>query len=178
MKAWIDPANLAHFIDGNPHFVLGIYDTTDYSDSPAYYTNELAAIAQAPINMIINYYITNAPTQAIIAYTTAMKQFGIAFLPDVAAFYTGSCGMADRCCQRVRNQESGHAGFRLRSGIVVRPRRGWLLHQDEPAITRQPETFHQYGLIKASDPSGFTYAVLNTPTGPAILEGHARCSGG
>ena len=31
MKAWIDPANRAHFLDGNPHFVLGIYDTTQYS---------------------------------------------------------------------------------------------------------------------------------------------------
>ena len=28
MKAWIDPSNLAHFIDGNPHFALGIYDTS------------------------------------------------------------------------------------------------------------------------------------------------------
>ena len=28
MKAWIDPANRAHFNDGHPHFVLGIYDTT------------------------------------------------------------------------------------------------------------------------------------------------------
>ena len=90
MNAWIDPANLAHFNDGNSHFVLGIYDTTDYSDSPAYYVNELAAIAQAPINMMINYYITNAPTQAITAYTTAMKQFGISFLPDVEGFYAGS----------------------------------------------------------------------------------------
>ncbi len=34
MNAWIDPANLAHFIDGNPHFVLGIYDTTDFSRQP------------------------------------------------------------------------------------------------------------------------------------------------
>ncbi len=62
MKAWIDPANRAHFIDGNPHFVIGIYDTTQYSLREAYYVPELAAIALAPINMIINYYITNAPT--------------------------------------------------------------------------------------------------------------------
>ena len=34
---------------------------------------------------------------------------------------------------------------------------------DEPALTRQPETFTQYGLIQANDPSGFDYAVLNTP---------------
>ncbi len=77
MKAWIDPANRAHFLDGNPHFVLGIYDTTQYSLREAYYVPELAAIALAPINMIINYYITNAPTPAITAYTDAMKQFGI-----------------------------------------------------------------------------------------------------
>ena len=71
MKAYIDPANLAHFIDGNPHFVLGIYDTTDYSDSPSYYTNELLLrIAHVPINMMINYYITEAPTQAIDAYAS------------------------------------------------------------------------------------------------------------
>ena len=102
MKAWIDPANRAHFLDGNPHFVLGIYDTTQYSLREAYYVPELAAIALAPINMIINYYITNAPTQAITAYTDAMKQFGIAFLPDVAAFYIGTPGLADRSRQGVR----------------------------------------------------------------------------
>jgi hypothetical protein len=35
--------------------------------------------------------------------------------------------------------------------------------QDEPAITMQTETFHQYSLIKASDPSGFNLAVLDRP---------------
>ena len=36
--------------------------------------------------------------------------------------------------------------------------------QDEPQITVQPQTFHQYGLVKAADPSGFTFAVINQPT--------------
>ena len=49
---------------------------------------------------------------------------------------------------------------------------------DEPALSRQPETFNQYGLIKNSDPSGFTYAVLNLPNDLPSLEGHCRCSGG
>ncbi len=35
--------------------------------------------------------------------------------------------------------------------------------QDEPAITAQPETFHQYSVIKAADPSGFNLAVLDRP---------------
>jgi len=34
MKAWIDPANRAHFIDGNSHFVLGIYDNHRLFEQP------------------------------------------------------------------------------------------------------------------------------------------------
>jgi len=163
MKAWIDPANLAHFIDGNPHFVLGIYDTTDYSNSSAYYVPRLAAIAQAPINMIINYYITNAQTPAITAYTTAMKQFGIAFLPDVAAFYTGLAAWPAGPAKEfgTENQDTlisdYAAAFSSDTSVV-----GYYVG-DEPALSRQPETFTQYGLIKAADPSGFNLAVLNTP---------------
>jgi hypothetical protein len=163
MKAWIDPANSAHFSDGNPHFVLGIYDTTQYSLGEAYYVPELAAIALAPINMIINYYITNAPTQAITAYTTAMRQFGITFLPDVAAFYTGLAAWPTGPAKEfgTENQDtliSDYAAALSSDSNVV----GYYVG-DEPALTRQPQTFHQYGLIKASDPSGFNLAVLNRP---------------
>ena len=163
MKAWIDPANRAHFLDGDPHFVLGIYDTTQYSLREAYYVPELAAIARAPINMLINYYITNAPTQAITAYTDAMTQFGITFLPDVAAFYSDSPNWPTGPAKEfgTQNQDtliSDYTAALSSDSNVVGYYTG-----DEPALTRQPETFHQYGLIKQNDPSGFTYAVLNTP---------------
>jgi hypothetical protein len=163
MKAWIDPANRAHFLDGNPHFVLGIYDTTQYSLREAYYVPELAAIAQAPINMLINYYITNAPTQALTAYTDAMKQFGITFLPDVAAFYSGSPNWPTGPAKEFGTQNQDTlisdytAALSSDSNIV-----GYYTG-DEPALTRQPETFHQYGLIKGGDPSGFTLSVFNHP---------------
>jgi hypothetical protein len=163
MKAWIDPNNRAHFIDGNPHFVLGIYDTTDYSDSAAFYTKELAAIALAPINMIINYYITNAPTQAIIAYTTAMKQFGIAFLPDVAAFYTGLAAWPTGVAKEFETENQDTLVSDYAAALSSDPGVVGYYTGDEPALTRQPETFTQYELIKANDPSGFDYAVLNTP---------------
>ena len=145
MKAWIDSANLAHFIDGNPHFVLGIYDTTSIIQPRAYYVPELAAIAQAPINMIINYYITNAPTQAIAAYTTAMQQFGMTFLPDVSYFYAGSPQFPDRCRQRVWNRRSRSADFRLHRSVVLRPRSGWILRsgraRDRRAAGNLPPIF-------------------------------------
>jgi len=163
MKAWIDPAERAHFSDGNPHFVLGIYDTTGYYSSPGGYLKELAAIAEAPINMIINYYITSAPTASIIDYTTAMKPFGITFLPDVSGFYTGSpwfpWGVAkefgtDDPDQLISDYVSS---FTSDPGVV-----GYYV-RDEPPISVQPATFHQYGLIKTNDPSGFNLAVLDHP---------------
>lgn len=163
MKAWIDPANHAHFLDGSPHFVLGMYDTTGYSDSPSYYTAELAAIAQAPINMMINYYISGAPTQAIEAYTTAMKQYGMAFLPDVQGFYNGLAiwpyGVAKEF--GTNNQDTLIADYA--AALASDPNVVGYYVQDEPVLSVQPETFHQYGIIKQNDPSGFNYAVINHP---------------
>ncbi len=162
-KAWIDDRNRAHFGDGQPHFVIGIYDTTGFSPSPTYYTKGLAAIAQAPINMIINYYITNAPTAAITAYTTAMKQFGMTFLPDVSGFHTNDPSFPAGVAKEFGTNDPDElttnyvSTFRSDPGVV-----GYYV-QDEPTIASQPETFHQYSLIKASDPSGFNLAVLDRP---------------
>ena len=163
MKAWIDPANRAHFLDGNSHFVLGIYDTTQYSLREAYYVPELAAIAMAPINMIINYYITNAPTQAITAYTDAMKQFGITFLPDVAAFYSGLPNWPTGPAKEFGTQNQDTLISDYAAALSSDPNVVGYYVGDEPALTRQPQTFHQYGLIKANDPSGFNLAVFNHP---------------
>jgi hypothetical protein len=163
MKAWIDPANLAHFIDRNPHFVLGIYDTTNYSNSPAYYLPELAAIAKAPINLMINYYITNAPTPAIAAYVTAMKQFGMAFLPDMSGYYTGGPNWPVGVAKQFGTNDPDQLTTDYVSAFTSNPGVVGYYVQDEPAIGVQPRTFHQYGLIKAADPSGFNFAVLDRP---------------
>jgi hypothetical protein len=163
MKAWIDPANRAHFLDGNSHFVLGIYDTTQYSLREAYYVPELAAIAMAPINMVINYYITNAPTQAITAYTDAMKQFGIAFLPDVAGFYSGLATWPTGPAKEFGTQNQDTLISDYAAALSSDPNVVGYYVGDEPAIARQPQTFHQYGLIKAADPSGFNLAVIDRP---------------
>ncbi len=163
MKAWIDPANRAHFIDGHPHFVLGIYDTTGYSLSPAYYATRLAAIAQAPINMIINYYITNAPTAAINAYTTAMHPFGMTYLPTVSNFYSNSTIFPAAVAREFGTDDQDQLISDYAATLSSDPAVVGYYVQDEPVITRQPETFHQYSLIKANDPSGFDLAVLDQP---------------
>ena len=164
MKAYIDPANNAHFLDGNPHFVFGIYDTTDYSNLPSYYTAELAAIAQAPINMMINYYVANSPTSAIKAYVTAMQPFGITFLPDLQGFYTGSSIFPTANAKEFGTDDPDLLTTDYVSTFASNPGVVGYYVQDEPPITEQPQTFHQYGLVKAADPAGFTFAVINQPT--------------
>ena len=163
MKAWIDPANLAHFIDGNPHFVLGIYDTTGWSYAPASYVKELTAIAQAPINMIINYYLTNAPTPAITAYTTAMKSFGMTFLPTVNDFYTGNKNFPTALAAEFGTDDQDQLTSDYAAALSSDPGVVGYYVQDEPPSTDQPETFNQYSLLKGGDPSGFTLAVLDHP---------------
>ena len=114
--------------------------------------------------MIINYYLTNAPTPAITAYTTAMKNFGITFLPDVSGFYTGN-SMVSRPVSP--NSSEPMIRFTLTSDYVSAlssdPGVVGYYVQDEPAIScsRRPST--SIRLIKAADPSGFTYAVLDHP---------------
>ena len=164
MKAYIDPSNQAHFLDGNQHFVLGIYDTTGYSDLPSYYMAELAAIAKAPINMMINYYITNAPTRAIAAYVTAMKQFGMVFLPDMSGFYAGNPNWPAGVAKEFGTSDPDTLTTDYVSSFASNPGVVGYYAQDEPAIGVQPETFDQYGVIKAADPSGFTLAVTDQPT--------------
>ncbi|MGB0062526.1 choice-of-anchor D domain-containing protein [Candidatus Binatus sp.] len=163
MKAWIDPANLAHFIDGNPHFVLGIYDTTGFSYAPAAYVKELTAIAQAPINMIINYYITNAPTPAITAYTTAMQNFGMTLLPAVNDFYTGNKNFPTALAKEFGTDDQDQLTSDYAAALSSDPGVVGYYVQDEPPITAQPETFHQYSLLEGGDPSGFTLAVIDHP---------------
>ncbi len=163
MKAWIDPANLAHFNDGNPHFVLGIYDTTGFSYGPSDYVPRLAAIAQAPINMIINYFLANAPTQAITAYTTAMHQFGITFLPTVNGFYSNNVNFPTAIAKEFGTDNQDQLISDYTSALSFDPGVVGYYVQDEPAISLQPQTFHQYSLIKANDPSGFNLAVLDSP---------------
>jgi hypothetical protein len=163
MKAWIDSANLAHFIDGNSHFVLGIYDTTGYSYGPADYMPELTAIAQAPINMIINYFLCNAPTKAITAYTTAMKSFGITFLPTVNNFYSNNADFPTAIAKEFGTDDQDQLISDYASTLSSDPGVVGYYVGDEPPIRVQPETFHQYSLIKANDPSGFNLAVIGLP---------------
>ncbi len=163
MKAWIDPNNEAHFLDGNAHFVLGIYDTTSYSNAVSPWQPELASIARAPVNMIINYFITDAPISAINAYTQAMAQYGMVLLPTVNNFYQDNTFYPSNLAASLRARTQEQLISKYAAALASNPGVVGYYTQDEPQTTLQTETFQQYQLITKNDPGGFTLAVLNIP---------------
>ena len=163
LKAWIDDRNRAHFGDGDPHFVVGIYDTSGYSNSAQTYERALAEISQAPINMMVNYFITNAPISAINAYTDALQEHGIFLLPTVSNFYadnkTYPKGLAAQLGASTQDDFIARYADALETNRAVV---GYYV-QDEPVPDKAARTFHQYQVIKANDPAGFNLSVLDHP---------------
>jgi len=160
MKAWIDSDNIIH-MGGQPRFVIGLYDTTGYALAPDYYTPRLKAIAKAPINLMINYFLGNGRADIIYAYTEAMEPLGIFYLATVNALFPenrwypkwardGNIGPD----QVIAQYSKALAGDSRVVGYYT---------CDECASERQPEIFHQYGLIKENDPASITFAVENYP---------------
>lgn len=160
MKAWVDPDNIVH-LGGRPRFVLGIYDTSGYSDAVSPYHERLTGIARAPVNAIINYLITGAPVPAIRAYAAAMQGFGMFFFATVNDFYPDNkyypkhlWGASTGADALIKNYAGDLSGDR---GVV-----GYYV-ADEPKISMQPRVFHQYQIIKESDPFSLTLMVSNKP---------------
>ncbi len=160
MKAWIDSDNIIH-MGGRPRFVIGLYDTTGYALRPDYYTPRLKAIAKAPINLMINYYIANGRADVIHAYTEAMEPFGIFYLATVSAFFPEMRSYPKWA--QAENVGPDQVIAQYSKGLAGDSRVVGYYTCDECAGERQPRTFHQYDLIKQYDPASITFAVENYP---------------
>jgi hypothetical protein len=163
LKAWIDDRNRAHFDDGKPHFVIGIYDTSGYSNAPEAYARSVDEISQASINMIINYFITNAPISAINAYTDELQEHGIFFLPTVGNFYEDNKWYPKGLAAKLGASTQDDFIARYANALERNPAIVGYYVQDEPAVDKVVRTFHQYQIIKANDPAGFDFIALDHP---------------
>jgi hypothetical protein len=163
LKAWIDDRNLAHFGDGKPHFVIGIYDTSGYSNLAQAYDDALDEISQAPINMMVNYLVTNAPISAVNAYTDELQAHGIFLLPAINNFYQDNThypkGLAAKLGASTQDDFVARYADALEENRAIV---GYYV-QDEPTVDQVPRTFHQYQIIKANDPAGFNLIALDRP---------------
>ena len=161
MKAWIDPDNVIH-MGGRPRFVIGLYDTTGFGPRPDFFTPRLSAIAKAPINLIINYFLSNGRAEIINNYTQAMEPFGIFHLATVSAFYPEMKPYPKWASAENIGPDQVTAQFT--KALASNSRVVGYYTCDECASELQPRTFHQYGVIKENDPASITFAVENRPT--------------
>ena len=160
LKAWIDPDNIIH-MGGRPRFVIGLYDTTGFGLRPDVYTPRLTAIAKAPINLMINYFIANGRADVIYPYTKAMEPFGIFYLATVSAFFPEM--PAYPRWAKAGNDSADDVIAQYAKGLADDSRVVGYYTCDECASERQPRTFHQYSLIKKYDPGSIAFAVENFP---------------
>src|SRR5260221_12218135 len=113
--------------------------------------------------MMVNYFITNAPISAINAYTDALQEHGIFLLPTVSNFYADNKnypkGLAAQLGASTQDDFIARYADALETNRAVV---GYYV-QDEPVPDKVARTFHQYQVIKATDPAGFNLAVLDHP---------------
>lgn len=160
MKTWIDSENIIH-IGGRPRFAIGLYDTTASSLRPDYYTARLKDIAEAPINLMINYFLSTGDSNAINAYTEAMKPFGMFYLATVSGFFPEMHSFPVQA--RAQHLAADELIKRQATALAGNSRVVGYYTCDECAAEVQPQTFHQYGLIKRYDSASVTFAVENYP---------------
>jgi hypothetical protein len=161
MKAWIDSDNIIH-MGGRPRFVIGLYDTTGYSVGPDGFTPRLQAIAKAPINLMINYFLNNGRPVSIFPYTQAMEPFGIFYLATVTTLFPEMV-VNFPAWARKANLGADEVAAQYSQGLASNSRVVGYYACDECGSERQPRTFHQYGVIKQNDPASITFAVENYP---------------
>ena len=160
MKAWIDPDNIIH-LGGQERFVIGLYDTTGDSLRPDYYASRLKAMAKAPINLIINYFLATGRADVIYPYTEAMEPLGMFYLATVNAFFPESPAYPKWA--RAGNIGPDRVIAQYCKGLAGDSRVVGYYTCDECTSEKQPRTVRQYGLIKEHDPASIAFAVENNP---------------
>ena len=161
MKAWVDPDNIIH-MGGRPRFVIGLYDTTGFSTRSDFFTPRLSAIAKAPINLMINYFMAHGKADLIPPYTEAMEPFGIYYLATVNNLFPEMKKGYPKWAQE-QGLGPDQVVSQYSKDLSADPRVMGYYTCDECASELQPRTFHQYNVIKENDPASITFAVENYP---------------
>jgi hypothetical protein len=162
LPVWYDERNVTHF-DGRPRFVLGLYTTSGYANSPAAYAKPggwgTERMAEAPLDLVINYWLGATPIPALNAYMDDLAGRGIRYLHTVNFYheddprYRSVPHAAARDGDAVLNRWiartlAGHRGF---AGFYT---------ADERKADMIPKVFRQHRELRRGAPGAVDYAVL------------------
>jgi len=163
LPVWYDERNVTH-LGGKPRFVLGLYTTSGYSTSRATYARGhngwgIARMAEAPINMLINYHLGRAPIPALTAYMDELHDRGIHYLQTVNFYHRDDPQYARIDYPAARDGEAALNRWVART-LAAHPGLAGFYTADEPAADIVPKAFAQHRVLAAAAPGTVTYAVL------------------
>jgi hypothetical protein len=163
LRVWYDERNVT-YLAGKPRFILGLYTTSGYANNRAAYAHGnngwgVTRMAEAPMNMLINYHLGRAPIPALTTYMDELHDRGIYYLQTVNFYHRddGQYRQIDYPAARegeealnrwVAKTLSAHKGF---AGFYT---------ADERPADMMPKVFAQQKVLAASAPGTITYAVL------------------
>jgi hypothetical protein len=163
MNAWYDERNVLH-AGGKPTFVLGLYTTSGYSTTRSSYAGGHDGwgndrIAEAPMNLLINYHLGRAPIPALGVYLDDLQARGIRYLQTVN-FYHRKDGQYREIDYPAAKQGEDELNQWVARTLGAHPGLAGFYVMDEQSADMVPVVFRQYRALAAAAPGSVTYGVL------------------
>ena len=163
LATWYDERNVTYF-GGKPAFVIGLYTTSGYSTTRSSYAsgpdgwgNE--RIAQAPVNLLINYHLGRAPIPALGVYLDDLHARGIRYLQTVN-FYHRQDGQYREIEYPAARQGEDELNRWVAQTLGAHPGLAGFYVLDEQPAQMIPLVFRQYRALAAAAPGSVTFGVL------------------
>ncbi|HET7342989.1 MAG TPA: hypothetical protein VFL90_16105, partial [Methylomirabilota bacterium] len=163
-NAWYDERNVLH-LDGKPTFVLGVYTTSGYTTERSTYARGIDGewgtdrLAEAPLNMLINYHLGAAPMPALTAYLDDLKAHGMRYLQTVN-FYNVKDPLYKHLEYPAAKQGEDAVNRWVAETLGRHPGLAGFYVMDERPADQVPTVFKQYRTLAAAAPGTITYGVL------------------
>jgi hypothetical protein len=163
LRVWYDERNVT-YLGGKPRFVLGLYTTSGYSTTRATYAQGhdgwgIARMAEAPIDMLINYHLGRAPIPALMTYMDELHDRGIHYLQTVNFYHRDDPQYREIGYSAAREGEAALNRWVARTLAAHRGLAGFYTADERPAEI-VPKVFAQQRVLAAAVPGTVTYAVL------------------
>ncbi len=166
LTTYVDTDNVL-VMNGRRSFVLGIYDTTGYSTLPSYYEPRISAIAEAPINMYLNYWLGATPVSGLNALMTTLQKYGMTYLHTVNAWYSDNPDWpGSTLCGSQSANSLGQDAFTacMAAGLSSNPGLAGYYTADERRADQAERIFSQSRILRAADPDGVTFIAQMHPS--------------
>jgi hypothetical protein len=163
LSVYVDHDNVL-VLGGRRVFALGIYDTSGYSKSPKAYEKRISMIAEAPINLYLNYWFGNAPIQALNALMVTLQKHRMWYLHTTMTWHSDRKRWPGaRPCEGQTADELGQEKFTvcMAEELGRNPQlAGWYTVDEEPA-SEANRVFKQYLALRQGHPGGITFIAQN-----------------